>query len=169
MDPLIRQKTKNFAIEKMIKEAQEHASAQLDNQVIQNCERLGRARASRDKMGALVEKLKSNIKPENVGKPMHTKKTEMLERVKKSYDIVITNVETAAKANKLFEEKVRDYKDMESFATIMGQALSCVGDSSNKLDEMLSMAAFEQIDTDFSTALISIENSARDMQLDNES
>ncbi len=168
MDPLIQQKTKNFKIEAMIKEARKHAIAQLNNQIIDNQNRLSSARISRDKMGALVEKLKGQINEDNVGTPMYEKKTAILERVATSYNKIIENVEKAAVSFKNFEHKVSEYKEMEAFATLANEAMSFFDNSgAGKLDEMLSLAAFEQIETEFNGALISIENSARDMELDN--
>lgn len=168
MDPLIKQKTKNFKIEQMVKEARIHSIAQLDNQVLKNHKRLQTAREARDQMGALVEGLRSKIDPANVGKAMHTKKTELLNRVKTSYDKIVVNVDKAAATNKIFEEKVKDYKEMDAFAELANAAMSCIGSAGvDKLDEMLSLSAFEQIETDFNSSLISIENSARDMAIDN--
>ena len=168
MDPLVRQKTKNFKIEAMVKEARTHAVAQLDNQVLDNRNRLEIARDSRNKMGAMVERLKGQVNVDNAGTPLHEKKRDILERVYKSYQEVCKNVDRAALAFAEFEDKVKEYKEMEAFATLANEAMSYFGTSgADKLDEMLSLAAFEQIETDFNGALVSIENSAKDMELDN--
>lgn len=168
MDPLIMQKTKNFKIESMVKEARKNAVAQLDNQILTNRDRLAVARDSRNKMGAMVERLKGQINVANAGTPMHEKKKDILERVNDSYKKVVENVDKAAQAFAEFENKVKEYREMEAFATLANEAMSYFATSSaDKLDEMLSLAAFEQIDTNFNGALISIENSARDMELDN--
>lgn len=167
LDPLIQQKTKNFKIDAMINEARTHAIAQLDNQVIENHNRLKSARVARDKMGALVEKLRGQINPANVGTPMYEKKTKMLDRVSSAYEKMKAGLELASSTNKEFEKKVYEYKQMDAFTNLANEALAYSSSSDNKLDEMLSLAAFEQIETSFSTALISIENSADDMERDN--
>lgn len=167
LDPLVKQKTKNMQLNMMVKEARKNAVAQLNNQVINNQERLEAARQARNSMGATVEKLKNQINPENKGKPIYEKKVELYNRVNAAYQQVLVKVDNAAKANKAFEEKVKEYKDMEEFASTASAAMSLFAQSGDlKLDETLSLEAFSQIETDFNESLISVENSARDMLAD---
>ena len=167
LDPLIRQKTKNFKMEQMVKEAQERAIYQLDNQVITNSQRLDNARQARDKMGAMVAQLRSSIKPENKGKPLYEKKVAMLAKVENAYDLMCANLEAGAKENKLFQEKVNEHREMHKFASLAGEAMAIFSkDGDKELENMLSLEAFSHISGNFDTAIISIENSAKDMQLD---
>jgi len=169
MDPYIRQKFKNEALKKMMNEAKDNAIYQLDNQVIKNSERLKQAREARNKMGALVQQLKSSINPENKGKPIYERKLEMLKKVETAYEVMGANLEAGAEANKKFKVKVNEYRDMNRFADIAGEAMALLGASGHKeLEEMLSLESFNEIDSNFNSAIISIENSARDMQLDQE-
>lgn len=169
MDVVIRQKTKNQRIKLMREEAKKNATAQLDNQVLLNEERLGDARVARDKMGASIENLKSKVNPANKGKPTYEKKIAVIERLESAYHQVINNLDKAARANKLFEEKVQEYKDMDAFSQVASEAMELFENTAgHKLEDMLSLEAFNSIDHEFSTALISIENSARDMVIDEE-
>jgi hypothetical protein len=166
-DPLIKQKMKNYMLEKMVQEARANAARQLDNQVIMNAQRLSVARDARDKMGGAVQRLKGMIKPENKGKPIYEKKMEMLVKVEAAYKQIQEMLVKAAAANKKFEEKVQEYKDMERFANEVQAAMAFFKDSGGrKLEEMLSLEAFTHIEEEFNTALVSIENKTNDMQLD---
>ena len=56
---------------------------------------------------------------------------------------------------------------MEKFASGAAEAMALFTTSGDdKLEEILSMEAFGQIESDFNEALIEIENSASDMALD---
>lgn len=166
-DPLIRQKTKNLVLKKMVAEARNNAVQQLDNQVLENAKRLERARAARDKMGAAVQSLKSKIDPANEGTPIYQKKVEMLNKVEIAYDQIKTMLAKGAAANKKFEKKVIQYKDMESFANDVQEAMSFFEDSGSiQLENVLSLEAFGHIEEEFNVALVSIENKTQDMKLD---
>ena len=166
-DPVFQQKLKNKKIELMVSEARENAVFQLDNQVIENRQRLADGREARDKMGAQIEMLRSQLKPENEGKPIYERKKKILLRLEKAYSQIKSNVNKAARANTAFEKKVHDYKEMEKFASAAAEAMALFSTSGDdKLEEILSMEAFGQIESDFNEALIEIENSASDMALD---
>ncbi|RQW65015.1 hypothetical protein [Vibrio viridaestus] len=167
MDPYIRQKTQNILITKMTQEARKNAVSQLDAQVIKNTERLELARAARNKMGAAIESLRGQINEKNVGKPHYERKKEILSRVQVAYEQVQIKLDSAAKANQAFAIKVREYKEMEAFAAQASEAMKffkSTGDS--QLEDMLSLEAFNQIESDFNTALIDIENSVHDISMD---
>lgn len=169
MDPLIRQKTQNMLISKMTSEARRNAVAQLDNQVIKNTERLELARAARNRMGAAIESLRSQINEKNAGKPNYERKKEILTKVENAYEQVKIKLDRAAKANHAFSEKVKEYKEMESFAAQASEAMMFFKNTGDtQLEEMLSLEAFHQIESDFNTALIDIENSVRDISLNDE-
>jgi hypothetical protein len=169
MDPVIQQKTRNTKLKYMVEEARKNAIYQLDNQVLANGERLQMARTARDKMGALVEQLRSKINPANKGTNNYIKKVELLERVKSSYEQMCDNLDKGASANNDFKRKVVEYKDMDSFANLANEAMSLMGASGNKdLEEMLSLESFNHIEGNFNEAIISIENSARDFSADND-
>ncbi len=167
MDPVFKQKLKNHQVAQQMSEARRNAVAQLDNQVILNSQRLEIARNARNKMGASLESLRSQIDPANEGKPNFQRKVELLEKVENAYQRVCKNLETAAHANKNFEAKVVEYKQMERFAVEASKAMSFLkttGDS--EIQKMLSLEAFTEIETNFNTAIIEIENSVNDMDVD---
>jgi hypothetical protein len=169
MDPLIQQKTKNSAMKWMMEEARKNSIEQLQNLALSKAERLNTARESRNKMKALVMKMKDKIKPENEGSSNHTKKVEMLKRVQDACAQMSKNIDKGAKAHSDFVIKVQEYKDMDSFAEMAGEAMQMFSSSgAETLDEMLSLEAFDSIETDFNEAIISIESSAHDYAIDNE-
>ena len=168
-DPLIKQKMKNKVLDEMIKEARRNATRQLDNQVIENARRLARAESARDKMGALVMSLKAKINPKNEGKPIYQRKMKMLKTVEAAYEQVKTMLERGRKANREFEQKVLEYKDMESFTDDVQVAMSLFQETGgSKLDDMLSLEAFTHIEREFNEALVSIENQTADMAIESE-
>ncbi|MEA1914547.1 MAG: hypothetical protein U9N30_04430 [Campylobacterota bacterium] len=166
MDPLIQQKTKNLLLEKMLKEARDNATVQLGNQVLANADKLKNARQAREKMGAMVEALKNAVDFSDTENSSNKKKKDIYERVNKSYEIVKQNISIAQQKHKEFEQKVIEYKELEKFTKMAGEAMALFEDSSNtKLTEMLSLESFEHIDSEFNTALVTIENSTLDREV----
>ncbi|RJG42504.1 hypothetical protein [Motilimonas pumila] len=168
MDPLVKQKTQNFVLQKMIDEARENNTRQLDSLVLQGAERLKHARASRDKMGGYVKKLQSKLAKSNPNTDSNYQvKAEMLQKVENAYQAIRTNVDRAAKSNKAFEKKVACYKDMAEFSDIVGEAMNfAAATSGNKLEELLGLEAFASIEGEFHQAMVSIENSVSDYEID---
>lgn len=161
-DELIRQKTKNYMLKKMVEEAKNNSIEQLDNQVLINAERLQEAKRTRDMMGALVKKLEGKINPKNKEKPTYAIKVKALKTIKDAYAYVCEDLVKAEKADQRFIEKVADHKDMEAFASIANQFNEMLSGSGIKgLEDMLSLAAFEQIEDDFNFAITAIENKSR--------
>lgn len=167
MDPVIRQKSKNLALDLMVKEARKNAVRQLDNQVLTNEGRLKAARTARDEMGGQVQNLRNQLNPANAGTANYQKKESMVVKLENAYKQIIVNINKGADANKVFAAKVIEYKDMEKFATVaqelMGKLSANGGDS---LSDMLSLEAFNEIEENFNTALVSIENSVNDAFID---
>ena len=166
-DPLIQQKTRNHLLKKMYEEASERSIEQLTNQVLVNASKLKSGRQARDKMGAMVSNLRTkvqNLLPTSSNKQ---RMEETLAKLADAYEQVITNMDKAAHAHKDFEQKVDDYREMDRFNKEAGAVLEMFeANGGDKLSEMLTLEAFSSIDQDFSTAIISIENSSRDAKLD---
>lgn len=166
LDPLIQQKTKNMVLNRMIEEARRNAKAQLDNQVIDRHNKLAAAKVARDKMGALVKSMKDKLEATDPSSSSFAKMTGILATIEKAYATVLTNLDMAAKSNKEFENKVQEYKDLDDFTTMAGDAMAVFDSTSgSKLQDMLSLEAFKHIDFEFNTAITTIENSARDLEL----
>lgn len=169
LNPVVQQKMRNKQLKMMTEEAKRNAIQQLENRVIDDAERLKNAKRSRNKMGATVERLKNSLDPSRKGEPVYQKKLEMIERLDAAYQQVIKNLDIATKANLAFEKKVADYKELDQIAGEINEAMSLFDQSGdNKLRDMLSLESFNHIESEFSEALISIENSARDMDIDGE-
>lgn len=168
LDPLIKQKTKNLLIDKMFKEAREKSVAQLSNHVLLNAEKLQMARKARDDFGGKLEQLKSKIDFNDNENQSNKKKKEIYERVNKAYQQMLVAVDRASEEYREFEKKVIEYKELDAFTQIAGEAMALFENgASAKLNEMLSLESFEHIDSQFNASIISIENSARDMEIDN--
>lgn len=164
-DPLIQQKIKNNIIKAMYEEASKNAIEQLRNQVLDNQTTLTNARKSRDKMGASVARLKDQAaKASEANRP---KMEATANKLEEAYESVKVNVTKAQQKFQEFELKVRDYEEMDRFNRDAGAILSMIEQDSNaKLKEMLSLESFASIENEFNTAIISIENSAKDAELD---
>jgi hypothetical protein len=165
LDPVIKQKTRNIVLAKMIEEAQTRSIEQLDNMVIAGAKRLQQGRESRDKMGGYVKKLEGIIKTTNPEKdPYFEQKQNILTQVSSAYEANKDMLERAAKANKEFECKVKHHKGMAEFTKIAESALASI--QGDKLEEMLGLEAFGAIDTQFNEAMVSLENSVADYNTD---
>jgi hypothetical protein len=163
LDPIIQQKSRNWQLKKLIEQARKEAVYQLDNQVLDRHQKLKSAREARDKMGALVMGMKDKINRGDPTSPSIAKMQGILSKVQEAYDTVLVNLDKAKIANEEFEQKVQEYKDLDTFSQMAGEAMGVFDSSANgKLQEMLSLEAFKHIDSEFNTAIISIENSARD-------
>lgn len=165
-DPLIQQKIRNHVAKAMFEEAANNAIHQLRNQVLENQQKLARARESRNKMGAMVTSLK-----DRAAKASESNKAKMLataDKIDEAYQSVVINVDKAQANFKEFELKVKDYEEMDRFNREAGAILDMIEhDGDAKLKEMLSLESFASIENEFNTAIISIEMSAKDAQLDN--
>lgn len=167
MDPAIAQWLKNKRVKVMIAEAKSNAVEQLTNQVIANEERLSFAREARNKVGGLVLRLKKELEETDINSEWYQRKKELAETVERAYEKVRVNIDRAAEANKKFDLKVKEYKKMDEFATIAQVAMQMLNRTgADALEDALSLAAFEAIDGEFNTALVDIENTARDLDID---
>lgn len=168
-DPLIQQKTKNFMLKKMVEEARKNAVSQLDNYVLSRQTKLTNSRGARDKMGNVVATMKTKISKLEEGSDARVQMDELLVRTETAYKSVCENIDNAGEALKTLNKKVQEYKDKDEIATLAGDAMAIFDNTTDgKLQEMLSLESFKSIDSAFNTAIISIENSARDMKIDNE-
>lgn len=165
-DPLIRQKMLNDVYNRQIEEARENSIAQLGRAVISSGERLDAARKARDDIGGRLEKLRvqAESKADDTGHYLRTYKT-----VKSAYEQIRENVDKAAEAHVKFSKRVEMYSERYEFAKSAGEIMDLMGSSGiDATTEMLTAAAFEEIDTEFNTALVAIENLAHDNKLDQE-
>lgn len=169
MDPVIKQKLKNQQIKAMMQEARENAVQQLENQVILNAERLAKARKSRDKIGGQIQALESKVDPAKKGTPVYETKMAMISKFKATYQLICDNLDKAAVSNAKFEEKVIEHKDLHKFTQTASIIEESLGDmNGNTVESMLTLEAFDHLAEEFSTALVSVENTARDMAISNE-
>ena len=168
-DPLIKQKTQNYILGKMIEEAKTKKTETLTNLVLKSGERLEAARVARDNMGGYVKTLQNRLQQSDKNSSMYPQKVQMTANVERAYETIVENVKKATTAHRLLSQKVDDYKDMDEFSDIAAMALRFASNNGlSQLDEMLGMEAFRAIESEFCTAMSAIENSVVDYQLDNE-
>lgn len=165
LDPVIAQKLKNYKLELMYNEAKDNAIYQLSNQVLRNDEILKGARKQCVKLLGIRNRIETKVeKAKPANKPKFQK---MLTTVEESYEITEQNTAKLAKTHILFAQKVDEYREYVSFNDIINEFFALAGEN-DKLSEMLSMAAFEQIETDLSESLAKIELSTKYNKLDAE-
>lgn len=167
-DPLIKQWTQNIVLAKMIENAKSYKIETLSNRVINSYNLLKEKREKRDNLKGFVSKLKRKLDESDKDASTYPKKVEMFESVSKGCDIVTKNVDIAGEVHKNLEKKVAEYKDMDEFTGIITNAMSLITENGGqKLEEMLSMEAFNEIENEFNTAMAQIDNSVRDFETDN--
>lgn len=165
-DPLIQQKTRNMLIKKMTEEAKKNKIETLDNLVIASSKRLNKSEIALKKMIGYVNKMESNIDPASSNAD---KKEKMLKEVTEIQDQMNLNYKNGMASHSKLKEKVADYKDMHEFSEIASEATAfALGNSDKDLSEMLGLAAFEQIETDFNEAMASVEVMTLKMKLEDE-
>lgn len=166
LDPFIQEKLKNTRLKLLIDEARKNAIYQLDNQVLANTQRLASGQAARDKMGGTLSKMKGKLAQTEVGTSFYKKQEELIERVEKAYHQISQYLSDAKVANKEFERKVYEYKQLDALSNMANEALASFnGAAGMDLKEMLSLESFEAIEDSFHTSLTALENRASDLTL----
>lgn len=166
--PLILQKQKNKALEKMMANAKTNCIAQLKNQILKNAESLAAVKAKRDNVGGMVKQLEAQVNTANTSE-MSNRMKAMLEKVQQAYDGIMKNIEKATVANEAYKDMVTQYEKMYNFANMADEVMSMLSDSASKeLENMLSMAAFEEIDATFCNAMAKIDGFTQDLKLENQ-
>ena len=170
MDPLIRQKTKNAQMKWMMDEARRNSIEQLQNLALAKRQRLEDARTARNKMKAVVQKMRDKLDTsKDKNSSMYKKQENMLKTVESACIKMAENIDRGAKATKQFEEKVEEYRNMDQMSDLFGQAMSMFDRSGTRhMEEMLSLTAFDSIEEDFNEAIISIDGLTHDMAIDGE-
>lgn len=167
-DPLIKKYTQNLILSKMIENAKTYKMETLTNRVIDSYNMLNEKRAKRDSLRGFMSKLKIKLDESDKNASTYQKKLDMFKSVERGYSIVTQNVDKAGTVHKALETKVNEYKDMDEFTGIITDAMSLITDNGGqKLDEMLSLEAFSEIENEFHTAMAQIDNSVRDFENDN--
>ena len=157
LDPLIAQKVKNYVLEQQMKEAQENSIIQLQSILLSRKDSLEDAYGARSEMGGYLEKLKMKLKKSDPSDMYYEQKQSVLEKVQRAYNKNGEVLEKAKSSLKAFEEKVYHYKEMAEFTAIAGNAMSAL--ENDHLENMLSLEAFDTIETEFCTAMADLDTS----------
>ena len=165
-DPYISQKIKNKVWAARVAEAKNNESVQLDNYLRGLRDKLAAYKVGRDKMGAGLENLKTEIRnDDDVDSAIYKQKQEMYSRLSGAYDIVKLNVETYSAAFDKAEKKVRDYKGLQAFSEQAQSVLAIFKSLDQSSDEeMLANVAFGQIDSEINEVVVAIENNIKEIK-----
>lgn len=155
-DKLVAQKVKNHALSLQLKEAQANNIAQLKNTVLARKERLKEGINNHNKMGGYVEKLKQKIERACSEDPFIDQKKQTYERIHAAYLMNKDRLKKAKDSIDTFEKKVYHYEEMSEFTAMANKAMDTI--ANNELENMLSLAAFDSIDSEFCEAMVGLEN-----------
>ena len=155
-DKLVAQKIKNHVLSEQLKEAQKNNIVQLKNTVLSRKERFKVGVENHNKMGGFVEKVKDSALKATDCDPYKEQKQRTYDRVSEAYTMNKARLKKAKIAIDDFEKKVYHYESMAEIAEYASMALASV--EGNDLEDMLSLAAFDSIDTDFCEAMVGLEN-----------
>jgi len=158
MDPLFKQKLNNELMKRMTEEAKKHKIETLDNMVLSSKERLDARYEAIKKLKGYKLTLEDKIKPDD---PNLAKKQEGLNVVITALENSGANYEKAKQMHSDLKDKVASYKDMHEFSEVMNDVTQFINGSESELEEMLSLAAFNEIDKDFNMALAAIDTETR--------
>lgn len=164
-NPVIQQKLKNKKIELMMKEARQHGIEQLQNKILEDTKSLQQKKASRDKLGATLETLRVQVDKAKEGSDLKANMIRQLEKIEPAYEQMKEIIRNQEKQLKLYEEKVMEAKQLDEFNQVAEEFMSTFAESAdNKLEEMLSLESFSEIEREFSKNSIAIENLIADME-----
>ena len=167
LDPLIQQKVKNAKLAWMIEEAQKNSIAQLNNTVLANAQKLANGREATIKVKAQLRALKGKLGTDTES-ANYKRKMETINTVETAYKQMVETVDRIALMDKEFKKKVQDYCDMKDFADAAGNIMKLISSNTDsELDEMLSLEAFDSIESEFNEAVSTIESAAHYAAIDN--
>lgn len=155
LDAVVRQKAELAMLSTMIKTAQKNHVIQLKAAVLKKREKIAAARAKYVELRGQVEQLRIKANRAEKDDPYAQQKLEMYEKTNAAtarYSKLITRMSDAADK---FERQVNFYEDMAKTAAIASNIMEALAD--NKLDDMLSMAAFEQIELEYCTVMAELD------------
>lgn len=167
-DPLIKMWTDNIILAKMIENAKTYKNETIMNRLLSSFNELQEKRETRTKIHGHLLKIESKLNESDKNSSTYPKKVEMFEKVQYAFDTIEKHVEQAGIVHRKLEVKVAEYKDMMEFTDIISDAMTLINEQGgDKLEEMLSMEAFAEIDTEFHEAMASIDSSIKDFEFDN--
>ena len=165
-NPLIQQKIKNKRIELMMREAREHGIEQLQNKILEDTTSLKQKKESRDKLGASLEVLRTQVDRTKEGSDLRANMQKQLEKLEPAYEQMKKIIKNQEKQLELYEEKVKEAKQLDEFNKVASEFMDTFESTADtKLEEMLSLESFAAIETEFSKNSIAIENLIADMEV----
>lgn len=157
LDPLIAQKIKNAVLERQLKEAQENNIVQLQNILLSRKDKLDEGIRARSEMKGYLQKLKLKLDQSDSSDIYFKQKQDLYNKVLQAFDKNGQVLQKAKVSLDTFEKKVYHYKEMTEFTKIAGKAMSAL--ENDHLEEMLSLEAFNSIETEFCTAMAELDTS----------
>lgn len=164
LEPAMRDKMRNKALEIMIKEAKKNSMQHLTNQVLQNTDETAEAGRALQKIQAMVMSLGDDLSKADPNRKSYVQK-------KKTYDAVAGAAVDMAQAyenvkakNKEFEMEVEDHRSLAKFNDAAGDIAALIDQGNGKsLDDILNIEAFEAISDGFNESIVAIRHGAKQM------
>lgn len=157
LDALIAQKIKNYALERQLEEARNNNIVQLKNILLNRQARLDQGYQARAEMKGYLNKMKMKIDQSDETDTYYKQKVDMYNKVKSAFDTNGIVLEKAKISVQEFSKQILHYEGMKEFTEIAGKAMAAL--DNDHLEEMLSLEAFNSIETNFCTAMAELETS----------
>ncbi|BCE01850.1 hypothetical protein [Marinicellulosiphila megalodicopiae] len=162
-DKYIKQRFRNAALARQIKEASENADVQLQNMAIAKEESIKVAANARDMLKGAIRKIQNEIKNEAPDSPVLKFAKENLAVLEPAAENASKIVELRNDQSQAFKTKVEQHLKMKKISDMANQVIDATSATfDNALDNMLSLTAFEAIEEEFYTATIKLESSVED-------
>lgn len=155
LDSVIRQKVEIYVLEKKLETAKQNHIVQLKALVLKKKDKIENAKRKYTDLAGQVQQLKLKATQAQSDDPYRDQKRDMYEQSNSGLQKFGDGIKRAQEASVAFERKVGFYEDMAKTAAIAKDIWSALSDDS--MDEMLSTAAFDQIETEFCSAMAELD------------
>jgi hypothetical protein len=148
-----------MALERQLEMARANHITQLKTILLRKKESIKIAKTKYASLGGKVKQLKIAADNAEQDDPFRGQKLEMYQTVKAAYDGFEGNIRRAITATENFERQVGFHESMAQVSEIAKDVMTAMSD--NSLDDMLSMTAFQAIETEFCDAMSQLENAIK--------
>lgn len=164
--PAIQQKIRNRKMAMMMKEARVYAIEQLQNEVLRKTSILEDKKKNRDRLGAMVAKMKSTISQEPANSKIAEKMSTNLTSFEANYNKYCSYITQQKQVITQYEQEVANAKKLDEFNTVASEFMSLMTETTDsKLEEMLSVASFAAIEDAFEHNTIAMNNVMADLEM----
>lgn len=164
-DPVIRQKLRNAKYNAMIKEAKEFSIEQIIHWLELKEEKLNALIDARDQVNGNILKIEGKI-GETVDERDIKLQNKMLVPLKKNYEALIETIKEMTISNAQGKKELDRFRNMKDISEMIMNTIEMldVVNGNTVMEDFLSLAAFESIDTQFNNALATLEGKTMDLE-----